>query len=994
MKKTVNILIVEDQEDSRYMLTKLLEGSGYAVAAATNGQEALDRLRTDRFDLIISDILMPVMDGFRLCHAVKSSPTLHAIPFVFYTATYTEAEDEALAYKAGASLFIRKPAEPDVFMALIRGIVDDVRQGTVSSASLEAQDVEIFKLYDERLVRKLEHKMQALEREMTERRRVEERLRLLSTAVEQSPISVVITDAEANIQYVNPRFSEVTGYTAEEVIGQNPRILQSKLTSKEVYLDMWDTLTSGRIWHGPLTNQRKNGEIYWEEAHIAPVTDASGMTMHYVGVKLDITEKKHADEAIQRLNRMLQDVLDAASEVAIIATDVDGIITLFNRGAERMLGYGAEEMVGKQTPVCFHLSEEIDHRGRALSEALGYSVSGFPVFVTKAESEGQERREWTYVRKDGSRLWVSLVITTVHSEAGNIVGFLGIAQDITTRKQAEEELQLAAMVYQNSSEAMLVADADNQIIAINPAFTEMTGYTPEEVIGQSPKILSSGRQTPEFYQAMWHEINTTGQWRGEIWNRRKNGEVYVEWLTINTIYGEDGSVHRRAALFSDITKIKENEELIWTQANFDPLTGLPNRRMFQDCLQREIRKAQRANLPLALMFLDLDRFKEINDTLGHSVGDLLLKEAAQRLSHCVRETDTVARLGGDEFIVILNELDRLDSIERVAQDILQELAKPYRLEKNMVYVSASIGITLFPDDAFEIEALLKNADQAMYAAKNAGRSRFSYFTPSMQEAAQTRMRLTNDLRDALTGNQLMIYYQPIVDLTSGAIHKAEALIRWQHPTSGLISPAEFIPIAEDTGLIVDIGNWVFHQAADQVVRWRSKYHTEFQISINKSPVQFHRDPDTHHHTSWLDYLQQLGLSGQSIVVEITEGLLLDASQEVTEQLLSFRDASIQVSLDDFGTGYSSLSYLKKFDIDYLKIDQGFIRNLTAESNDMALCEAIIVMAHKLGIKVIAEGVETAEQRDLLIAANCDYGQGYLFSRPVPAREFEKLLQVR
>jgi len=539
----------------------------------------------------------------------------------------------------------------------------------------------------------------------------------------------------------------------------------------------------------------------------------------------------------------------------------------------------------------------------------------------------------------------------------------------------------------------MITDTDNRIIAVNPAFTDMTGYAPEEIIGQPPKILSSGRQTPAFYQAMWHEIHTTGQWQGEIWNRRKNGEVYVEWLTINTIYGEDGAIHRRVALFSDITKKKENEELIWTQANFDPLTGLPNRRMFHDRLQQEIRKAQRTNLPLALMFLDLDRFKEVNDTLGHGMGDLLLKEAAQRLCHCVRETDTVARLGGDEFIVILNELDKLDSIERVAQDILQKLAVPYRLEENIIYVSASIGITLFPEDAIEIDALLKNADQAMYAAKNAGRNRFSYFTPSMQEAAQIRMHLTNDLRGALAGNQLMIYYQPIVDLSSGAIQKAEALIRWQHPTKGLISPAEFIPIAEDTGLIVDIGDWVFHQAAQQVAQWRAEYHAEFQISINKSPVQFHRNPDTHHHVSWLNYLLQLGLSGQSIVVEITEGLLLDASDAVTEQLLSFRDANIQVSLDDFGTGYSSLSYLKKFDIDYLKIDQSFIRNLTADSDDMALCEAIIVMAHKLGIKVIAEGVETAEQRDLLVTANCDYGQGYLFSRPVPAQEFEKLLQV-
>jgi EAL domain-containing protein (putative c-di-GMP-specific phosphodiesterase class I) len=372
------------------------------------------------------------------------------------------------------------------------------------------------------------------------------------------------------------------------------------------------------------------------------------------------------------------------------------------------------------------------------------------------------------------------------------------------------------------------------------------------------------------------------------------------------------------------------------------------------------------------------------------MGDVLLKEAAHRLSGCVRETDTVARLGGDEFTIILNELDDLSTIERVASSILSKLAEPFHLGSKIAYVSASIGVTLYPEDATSIEALLKNADQAMYAAKNKGRNRYSYFTPTMQLAAQTRMQITNDLREALIGNQFWIAFQPIVELGNGKICKAEALIRWQHPQRGLISPADFIPIAEDTGLIVDIGEWVFREVTKQVSIWRKSYHPEFQISINKSPVQF-RDENSAY-INWPDQLQQLGLPGQSIVVEITEGMLMDASDAINNKLLVFRDAGIQVSLDDFGTGYSSLSYLKKFDIDYLKIDQSFTRNLTPDSEDMALCEAIIVMAHKLDMKVIAEGVETLEQRDLLIAAGCDYGQGYFFSKPISANEFEALLQ--
>ena len=441
---------------------------------------------------------------------------------------------------------------------------------------------------------------------------------------------------------------------------------------------------------------------------------------------------------------------------------------------------------------------------------------------------------------------------------------------------------------------------------------------------------------------------------------------------------------------SDITARKQAEETIQHQANFDPLTQLPNRRLLRDRMDQGIKMSNRSGLPLALMSIDLDNFKDVNDTLGHDMGDILLKDAAQRLSSCVRGADTVARMGGDEFTVIMGELDDPGSIERVAQGILHKLAQPFQLGNEVAYISASIGITIYPADATGINELLKNSDQAMYAAKHQGRNRFSYFTPAMQEAAQDRMRLANDLRGALADNQLRLHYQPIMELATGVIHKAEALIRWQHPQRGLVSPDKFIRIAEDTGMITDIGNWVFHEAALSAARWRASHLPEFQISINVSPVQFSNEGIGHQ--AWLAYLHKLGLPGQSIVVEITEGLLLDAGTAVTDQLLAFRDAGIQVSLNDFGTGYSSLSYLKKFDIDYLKIDQSFVRNMTHGSDDLTLCEAIIVMAHKLGLKVIAEGVETEHQRDLLTAAGCDYGQGFLFSKAVPAEEFEALLK--
>jgi diguanylate cyclase (GGDEF)-like protein len=439
----------------------------------------------------------------------------------------------------------------------------------------------------------------------------------------------------------------------------------------------------------------------------------------------------------------------------------------------------------------------------------------------------------------------------------------------------------------------------------------------------------------------------------------------------------------------DITEKKLSEEQIWRQANFDPLTKLPNRRMFLDRLKQEIKVANRSGNSLALLFLDLDRFKEVNDSLGHTVGDKLLQIAAQRLSLCVRDTDTVSRLGGDEFTIILADLDNGELVERIAQSILASMSEPFLLHGEQSYVSASIGITLYPSDSNDITQLIKNADQAMYAAKDLGRNGYCYFTASMQETAQYRLTMAGDLRAALALQQFQVYYQPIVELKTGKIIKAEALIRWNHPTRGFTSPAQFIPVAEDIGLIHEIGDWVFQEAVQQVKILRDKFDPVFQISINKSPVQFHSRGNALF--NWIKHLKESGLDGQSVVVEITEGLLLDASIATSEKLLAYRDAGVQIAIDDFGTGYSALSYLKKFDIDYIKIDQSFVCNLAANSNDMVLCEAMIVMAHKLGMKVIAEGIETQEQCQLLVGSGCDYGQGYLFSEPLPADEFERLL---
>jgi diguanylate cyclase (GGDEF)-like protein/PAS domain S-box-containing protein len=561
--------------------------------------------------------------------------------------------------------------------------------------------------------------------------------------------------------------------------------------------------------------------------------------------------------------------------------------------------------------------------------------------------------------------------------------------EVTERKRAEEALRIAALVYQHSSEAMMVTDAGNRILAINDAFTALTGFGAADVIGMNPRLLDPGLQAPAVHQEMWQALERGGHWKGELAGRRKDGGALAVRLAINTVYGDDGKVERRVALFSDITEKQRTDRLIWEQANIDALTGLPNRHMFQQQLAEHVAQAKQTNGALALLLIDLDQFKEINDTLGHDTGDLLLIEVARRIRARTRELTPVARLGGDEFSVILSDPQDLRDVDTIAQAIITDLAAPIQLGIETLFVSASVGVALYPRDGAQIDTLLRHADQAMYAAKNAGRNRFCHFTSSMQDAAQSRMSLTKDLRLALAANQFEVHYQPIVELASGASSKAEALLRWHHPVRGMVSPAEFIPLAEASGMILEIGEWVFMQAAGQLRRLRAMGHAAYQISVNVSPVQFQNDPQLS--ATWVRRMAELGLPASSIVVEITEGLLLDVNAQVTAKLLAFAEAGIQVALDDFGTGYSSLAYLKKFDIDYLKIDRAFVRNLESDPDDRALCEAIIAMAHKLGLKVIAEGVETPAQRALLAAAGCDHAQGYLFSKPIPAAALEAAL---
>ncbi len=648
-----------------------------------------------------------------------------------------------------------------------------------------------------------------------------------------------------------------------------------------------------------------------------------------------------------------------------VTADYDHVFTdVFVRMVTNLLGIFLAFFVG----YCF-LKRELKHVLEPVER------------LTSAISKIIEQQQYTHrVKKISS------------DELGNLTdGFNLMLNQIELRdarlRQSDEALS-------QTLEAIALLDMDLQYQYVNPAFVALFGYELAELGDKPFSLLPNDNENKLTKNEIFLIARRKGSFRGELTLKTKSGQLLPISMHVSPIKSDQGGITGYVTVASDISEKKQAEEWILRQANYDSVTDLPNRHMFHNRLQAEVNASNQTGNPFALMFLDLDDFKEVNDSIGHDMGDLLLKEVGVRLLSCLRSTDTIgregtiARLGGDEFTIILSHFKTNDDIHLVVQRILQVLAQPFQLGSYVVNISASIGVTIYPQDASDAESLIKNADQTMYDAKNKGRNTHSFFTPSIQEASAKRREMTQDMRIAIEQEQFSLVYQPIVELTTNKIHKAEALLRWHHPVNGMVSPADFIPVAEKAGLIIDIGNWVFYKVADQLAAWRSSIDKDFQISINKSPVQFY--DKANQHVNWFDYLNKLGIPGSGLVVEITEGLMLDKNPEVSEKLLAFRDKGIQVAVDDFGTGYSSLSYLKKFDVDYIKIDQSFVRNLSDGSEDMILCEAIIVMAHKLGLTVIAEGIETAEQRDLLMSVGCDFGQGYFFSRPVEASILETL----
>ncbi|MET0857325.1 MAG: EAL domain-containing protein [Telluria sp.] len=622
----------------------------------------------------------------------------------------------------------------------------------------------------------------------------------------------------------------------------------------------------------------------------------------------------------------------------------------------------------------------------AEAHGVGRLTAGFDINETVSE--------YRALRTSVIALWTKAAATIQSTDFDDLVRFNEAIDQALTESLAsytfekERQARLFETVLSASPDHVFVLDSDGKFMYANQSLCDMYRKRLDEIVGKTCFDLGLPFAA-DIAQHLQQVFATKQIFRGELTysSASAEGERYEYILAPAT--DASGKVVAIAGTARNITERKAAEETSWRRANFDILTGLPNRRLFCDRLEQDIRHSERTGVPIALMFVDLDRFKEVNDLLGHQAGDMLLLQSAQRISACVRRTDTVARLGGDEFTVILTEVNDVQHVEVQAQEIVEELARPFQILHDLVRISCSIGITLFPRDARSPDELLRNADQAMYASKAAGRNRFHFFSPAIGETEVARLRLLEDLREAISKRQLAVYYQPIVDLSGDGIIKAEALLRWQHPERGTVFPEEFIGLAEKTGLVKEIGDWVFDQAAQRSKEWSALLGTPFQIWINKSPVEF---TATAHDLNWLAQLETLGLARHCMSVEVTEDVLLNASAATAEKLSNLQKAGIDLAIGGFGTGYASMAYLKKFDVNYVKIDKSFVLSNTIDENSRTIAEAIIVMAHKLGLKVVGEGVETVEQRDWLRMAGCDYAQGYFFSQALPPDEFGQFLE--
>lgn len=804
----------------------------------------------------------------------------------------------------------------------------------------------------------------------------------------------VVTDGM--ITFINPAGIDVlAAQSVDDLIGREVRTLIHP-DYAELSKEGLGSLI-GEIGPIPLKMVRLDGDPIDVEISVIPFgPDPSTYMMEVHDITAQLQSANEIRDREQTLRGIMQTVADG-----LITIDEDSIIQSFNPAAEDIFGYAAREVIGESVEILMADHDRAHHQGYV----DGYRHTGKPTII------GVSSREQVGRRKDGTVFPIELAVTEL--KLGDRRLFTGVIRDITDRKRneealrmardkleerveertreltqevserraAEKQLQLAAKVIENLNEGVVVTDADFVVTSVNRAFNRITGFTTDEIVGEKPHFYTALSESPQLYATMWHAIDARGRWQGELWNKRKDGTDFAERLSVVALTDRSGAVRQFAIVTRDITQRKQDEERIRYQANYDALTGLPNRSLFMDRLAQALPTMRRAGRKLALMFLDLDGFKLVNDTLGHDVGDLLLQETAHRISSAVRDGDTVARLGGDEFTVIMPNLEDPKKVPIGAKRILDALAKPYNLEGHEAFVSGSIGITIFPDDADIDSELIKNADAAMYQAKEQGKDTFQFYTADLNDAVKQRLILKNGLSKALEREEFELFYQPKLDLTTGRITSVEALLRWTNPELGAISPVEFIPLLEETGMVIEVGEWALRVACAQHKAWLNAGLPAIRVAVNLSARQL-REPD------FVDIVERVlaetNVGPEGLELEITESMLMSDASKAVVALEKLHDRGLHIAMDDFGTGYSSLSYLKRFPIDTIKIDRSFVSDIATNPDDAEIIRTIITMGHTLNRKIVAEGVEDENQLSLLRDYQCDEIQGYFISRPLPA----------
>ncbi len=783
----------------------------------------------------------------------------------------------------------------------------------------------------------------------------------------------------------NRKFEEIFGFLPGELVGQSTRVL---FACDEDFaatgLRFASTELANRGFSDELRYVRKDGTPIWVQAWGQQLHE--GDDDHWVWTHLDVTRQHVAEQALLQGHRELESkVAERTSELTqqlhfmhqlieaipgpVFYKDAQACYLGGNSAFSRCIGIAPADLVGKSP----HDVAPADLADKYLADDLALLAK-----------PGKHIYESQVRYADGSRHDVMLHKATFTRQDGSIGGIVGVMLDITERKQLEVRVQQAATVFDSTADGVTITAPDGCILAVNRAFTEITGYTEAEALGHNPRLLRSGYHDDAFYRRMWATITRDGRWQGELWNKRKDGRVFPQWLTITAVKNQSGQVIHYVGVFSDTSAIKKAQEQIDHQAQHDPLTGLPNRLRLEDRLHRATQRACSDHTSFALLFINLDRFKSINDTFGHHLGDRVLCKIAERLSRLTRASDTLARLGGDEFLIILEDIAQPAEAVRLAEQILKNLRDcPVTLEQDF-YIGASIGISLFPQDGDDASTLIRNADVAMYRAKERGRNTCEFFTQELPTFSLERFQLEASLRQGIGRDELRVYLQPQFSLRSGKLIGAEALVRWQHPELGLLAPGHFIAIAEDSGLIVPLGEWVQRAACAQWALWVAAGRNPGVLSLNVSGIEFRRG---HIIESLRTTLAQTQLPAPLLELEITESAIMSHAESSIQMLNELRLMGVSLAIDDFGTGYSSLAYLKRLPLNKLKVDQSFVRGLPGDAEDGAITRAVIALGHSLQLKVIAEGVETEEQRAFLTAEGCDEMQGYLRGKPVPFDEF-------